>query len=120
MNSAELAALITACGVSIAGILTAIAALRNSMYSAQRVKDLEGDVARLKQENEDLRATAAQNAEHTEAQDRVILDQQVKIGKWHAWGQSMGRAFNVMQLEYGALLSKPAGHDRKATGPLPE
>lgn len=119
MSSGELAALITAIGVSLAGIITAIAALRNSNYNALKVKDLEDRVAKLTVENDRLCADNQLKSAHNEMQDRIILDQEIKIGKWQAWGQSMGRAMNVMQLEYGAL-TREQKHDRHKTGPLPE
>ena len=42
MTGAELSALITAVGVSVAGILTAIAALVNARNSAAKVEELRG------------------------------------------------------------------------------
>src|SRR5512137_1707901 len=118
MSSGELAALITAIGVSLAGIITAIAALRNSNYNATKAKDLEEKIARLETENDRLTADNQLKTAHNEMQDRIILDQAIKIDKWHAWGQSMGRAFNVMQLEYGAMSAHLRKPDKHATGPL--
>ena len=126
MSNAELAALITACGVSIAGIITAIAALRNANYSAAKVRDLETQIETLREENESLRAEnetlrrdVQHEREHSRMQDEIIFNQQVKIGKWQRWGQEIGRAFNIMQLEYGAV-AKQQDADKKQTGPLPE
>lgn len=120
MSSGELAALITAIGVSSAAILTAIAALRNANYSAAKVKDLQEQIVTLQADNEKLKVANRRARDHSEMQDRIILDQQIKINKWQAWGQAMGRAFNVMQLEYGALMEQQNKRaDRHATGPLP-
>lgn len=122
MTSGELAALITAFGVSLAGIITAVAALRGSNYSAQKMKDLETSVARLQTENDRLRADNQQAHLHMNVQDTVILDQTIKIEKWHDWGQRMGQALNQLQLENGALTqqvkTKPRT-DKHQTGPLP-
>jgi hypothetical protein len=117
MTSGELAALITAIGVSLAGIITAIAALRGANYNALKVKDLETQLASVRAENERIKQQNQQQQQHMNIQDGFILDQQIKISKWHDWGQRMGRAFNVMQLEYGTLTQHR--EDRKQTGPLP-
>jgi hypothetical protein len=120
MTSGELAALITAFGVSLAGILTAIAALRGANYSALKVKDLESRITGLQLDNERLRAENQQAHLHSGIQDTVILDQNIKIEKWHDWGQRMGQAFNQLQLENGALAQQmKAKVDKKQTGPLP-
>jgi hypothetical protein len=95
MATADVALLITAIGGSVAAIITAIAALRNSNANAQRV-DM------LVKENEKLHAENDAKTKHNEHQDAVILDQQVKIQKWHEWGISVGRMLNYLQLQVGA------------------
>jgi hypothetical protein len=94
MSTAELAALITAIGVSVAGIITAIAALKNANANALRIDD-------LKKENVQLRAENDAKTEHNKHQDAIILDQQIKIQKWHEWGLTVGRMLNQMQLQIG-------------------
>jgi hypothetical protein len=120
MSNPELAALITALGVSIAGIITAIAALRNANYNATKAKDLEERINGLRTENKQLQEENKRVKEHSDLQDRVIVEQQGKINKWQVWGDRLGREFNVMQLEYGAIVmqQRRAKPDKKKTGPL--
>jgi hypothetical protein len=90
----DIAALITAFGMSMAAIITAVAALRNANANSQRIDD-------LKKENETLHDENDAKTKHNEHQDAVILDQQVKIQKWQEWGISIGRMMNQMQLQIG-------------------
>jgi hypothetical protein len=90
----DIAALVTAFGMSMAAIITAVAALRNANANSQRIDD-------LKKENEQLHAENAAKTQHNEHQDAIILDQQVKIQKWNEWGISVGRRLNQMQLQIG-------------------
>jgi hypothetical protein len=95
MTAAELAALITAFGVSLAGIMTALAALMNARNNATKISELEHENARLHEMNEEKTA-------HNEYQDAVIMDQQRKIEQWAKWGERVGRQMNKMQLQIGA------------------
>lgn len=83
MSGAEIAAFITALigalGVSVAGIITAVAALRNSNYSAARLKDLETENAVRKAENERLQheALEARKREEFFRRDIVLIGEQL-------------------------------------------
>jgi hypothetical protein len=90
----EISAVVTAVGMSLAAIITAIAALRNANANAARVDDLI-------KENDKLHAENNAKTAHNEHQDAIILDQQVKIQKWHEWGVSVGRMLKQMQLQIG-------------------
>lgn len=94
MTGAELAALITAIGVSLAGILTSIAALMNARNNADKIVELQHD-------NDRLRADNDAKSQHNEYQDAVIMDQQRKIEQWAHWGDRIGRQLNQMQLQLG-------------------
>ncbi len=106
MSGAELAALITAVGVSIASIMTAIAALinarNNAAIAAARIDALE-------KENKD-------KTEHNEFQDAVIFNQQRKLDQWSKWGDRVGRKMNEMELQIGYQRRKPSKDD---TQPIP-
>lgn len=104
MNSGELAALITAIGVSIAGIITSIAALMNARNSATRVDALEKENKRLSDEND-------KKSFHNEMQDQVIMDQVHKIGQWQAWGERIGRKMNIMELQIGAYQQRKQSNE---------
>jgi len=118
MSSGEIAALITAIGISSAAILTAIAALINARNSASRVEILQTQIKELQTNNEMLRADNTAKTEHNEIQDRVIFAQSIKISKWYEWGQQIGRALNEQQLIIGALEGSRQS-DKKWTAPLP-
>jgi hypothetical protein len=107
MTSGELAALITAIGVSLAGIITAIAALKNSNANAQRF-------AELTKENEKLHAELDDKTEHNDQQDAIILNQQIRIDKYQIAFDRMGRKMNQMQLQIGQYQ-----YSHHETGPLP-
>jgi hypothetical protein len=116
MTAGDIAALFTAIGMSTAAIITAIAALRNANASAKRVDDLQ-------KENERLKTDDDAKTKHNEHQDAVILDQAIKIEKWHEWGDRIGREFNQMQLRLGmyeAAQARAEKRDKHATGPLPK
>lgn len=119
MTSGEFAALITAIGASLAGILGAIAALVAARNNAARVdalqienKKLLSRIEELESENKKLRTANDDKTEHNEKQDRVILDQQIKINKWQEWGDRVGRQLNEMWLVVGAY-EQSRGHKRK-------
>lgn len=116
MDTAELAALVTAVGVSLAGIMTAVAALVNANNSKQRMDDLEKANQRLVEENKRLSAENDDKTKHNTYQDAVILDQHRKIEMWHGWGERIGRQLNTMQLAIGAAQQEQKSH--KDTRPL--
>jgi hypothetical protein len=95
----DVAALVTAFGMSVAAIITAIAALRNANANAKRVDDLI-------KENEQLHAENNAKTKHNEYQDAIILEQHVKIEKWHEWGMHIGRVMNQMQLQIGLFSQR--------------
>lgn len=95
MSSGDIALLITAIGGSLAGIITAIAALRNSNYSKDKIHDLEKENQRLSDAYEKEHA-------HSRAQDEIIFDQHRKLERWGQWGDSIGRQMNQMDLRIGA------------------
>ena len=128
MTGGEVAALITALGGSIAGILMALAALRNARYSKERADILQKQIEVLSKAIVERDQEVTLLKQHNVDQDRVLLDreQQVaslrkenevlnqKIAKWHEWGVSMGRVLNQLQLEVGWLQHQP-----RETAPLP-
>jgi hypothetical protein len=109
MTGAELAALITAIGVSLAGILTSIAALMNARNNADKI-------AALQKDNDHLRDDNLRKSQHNEYQDNVILDQQRKIDQWARWGDRIGRQLNELQLQMGLQYSRSRPNDE--TQPL--
>jgi hypothetical protein len=119
MSGAEIAALITAFGISVAAIITASAALTNARNSKQIVDQLRREIVKLK--------------EHNIHQDKLLVDREVELSRlrhenevlkekirlWHEWGQMIGRAMNEMQLMIGALTSHEQADDTTGTTPLP-
>lgn len=125
MSSGDLAALVTACGVSLAGILTAVAALISARNNAARVDVLQEQIKSLKADNERLKQENDDKTTHNYRQDAVIVAQQSeierqksKIEKWFAWSNEIGRVLNQQALILGMYESqrKP---DQKTTAPLP-
>lgn len=126
MGAAELAALITALGVSIGAVLTATAAIISARNSAATVEHLKLEVAELQAHNaeqdralisreSDLNILRRANSDlqaRLEQKDMEIASLIDKIDKWQSWGFNIGRLLNEMQLEIGFLT-------KKKTGPLP-
>ncbi len=83
MSGAEIGAFVTALigalGVSVAGILTAIAALRNANYSAAKIRDLETQIADLGKENESRQSEIeeAHKREEFSRRDIVLIGEQL-------------------------------------------
>ncbi len=121
MSGTEIAALITACGMALAAILTAIAALRNSANSKEVVEKLKGQIAEQDKAISTLK-------DHNAFQDRLLLDRETKIdaltrenkelrdkiNKWQEWGLTVGRLLNETQLEVGYLMQQ----SKRQTAPL--
>lgn len=134
MTGGEIAALITALGGSIGGILMALAALRNARYSKDRVQVLEKQIEVLSKAIVERDQEIISLQQHNVDQDRILLDreQQIaslrkenemlnqKIAKWHEWGVNMGRVFNGLQLEVGWLQKQLQQQSPpRETAPLP-
>jgi len=125
MTSGEIAALVTAFGISLAAILTSIAALINARNSKDIVERLRTEIVKLQDHIAKLK-------EHNIQQDTLLvmreaeLDQvkrenaalNKKIELWQEWGQTVGRKMNEMQLMIGYLTQWQADNDA-GTAPLP-
>ena len=135
MSGGEWAALITAIGVSVGAVITAIAALVNARNSAALVEHLRAEMTDQTSQIEILKANNL-------AQNALVMDREVAIGKlqksnldlekrlsekdseigrlnekirlWQEWGFNVGRIMNEMQLELGFLT-----RNKSQTGPLP-
>lgn len=119
MTSGEIAVLVTAVGVSLAAILTSVAALINARNSKDIVERLRAEILKLQEHNID--------------QDRLIFDREVELGQlkrenvvltekirlWHEWGQTIGRAMNKMQLMIGYLTTHQQTDSPIGITPLP-
>lgn len=99
---------ISAILMAVAALIGSYAALISARNSAAKIVDLEKENAKLRAEND---AKTVHNAQ----QDAIIMDQQVKIEKWHHWGTHIGRVMNQMQLQIGAYQ-----HSQHDTLPLPK
>jgi len=133
MSSSELAGLITALGISIAAVLTAIAALRNTANSKEVVEhlrmeltDLTDNITRLKEHNvyqdELLMAREMKIDQLTRERDAAnvkITELQEKVNKWQDWGFTMGRMMNQMQLEFAYLTQQYSKHQTAPLAALP-
>ncbi len=117
MSSSDVALLITALGGSIAAIITAIAALRNSNYSAAKIADLQEANKKLEAQNDRLLKENEDERSHSNYQDEIILDQHQKIERWQQWGGRIGRQMNQLQLQIGAQQQSKSSMDD--TQPLP-
>lgn len=124
MSGAELAALITAIGVSIGGVITAIAALKNSNANALRMGALEKENEQLKAESVRLRSESDRLREqnelktlHNERQDETIIKQQSDLNRYQMALDRSGRQINQLQLSIGALQREASEH-RHDTLPL--
>lgn len=114
-------AIATLLGVGVAGTITAIAALRNSNYSAARIKDLEERFA----ESEKDRQAARKRVNFLK---RLLMQRESEINRllardqnWTAWGDTVGKMINQLQLEVGALrmqLKQKSDH-MEDTQPIP-
>lgn len=121
MTAAEIAALITACGVALAGIITSIAAVISARNSAVMVDRLKDEIRKLHEHNEIQDAALIERESivnrltmENRQQKKEIESLQNKIAKWQEWGVTVGRMMNEMQLEIGFLT-----HSKSKTGPLP-
>ena len=122
MSSGELAALITAFGVSLGAVVTAIAALRNANYSAAKVADLNQRVAAA----EAREVNARRRVNYLK---RLLLQRESENNRllareknWQRWGDQVGRMLNELQLEVGALqqqISQQQTYKPGDTQPLP-
>ncbi len=123
MSSGELAALITALGVSIGAIITSIAALLNARNNKEAADRLREDIKKLHDHNEvqdsillERESTINKLRAENETQKKVIEALQGKISRWQDWGITVGRLMNELQLEVGYLTSQ----SKKQTAPLPQ
>lgn len=127
MSGGEIAAIIAAIktmlGVGLAGTITAIAALRNSNYNAARVSDLEQRITLAEKERKAAhkRITFLKRlAMQRESEINRLLS---RDEKWSAWGDTVGKLINQLQLEVGALqmqLLQKEGHIHTGdTQPVP-
>lgn len=115
MSPAEIAALIGAA----AAFLTALSAWTNARNSKDVADKLRREVDELKAERKSLLA-------HNDYQDEILIDRerqiirlQRKLEQWAAWGQTVGRMMNEMQLQIGYLNQQQGGAALKTTTPLP-
>ena len=128
MTSGEIAALVTAFGVSMAAILTAIAALLNARNGKDIAERLRGSLQDARQEITDLQ-------EHNVHQDKLLLVREVELGQmkrensalnrkvelWQDWGDRVGQTMNQMQLTIGFLTrqQKQQSDENNETARLP-
>lgn len=123
-------AISTLLSAGVAGIILAIAALRNSNAALKNASANTARMDALQKENEKLQDELKNKTAHNQSQDEVILDlriesdkQQRTIRKYQEWGDRVGREMNRMWLALNAVEvmqgRREEMHDTAPLAPIP-
>jgi hypothetical protein len=96
-------ALATLLGVGVAGTITAIAALRSSNYNAAKITDFEKRLGASEKDRKAARKRVnflKRLLMKRESENNILL---ARDKNWAAWGDTVGKMINQLQLEVGAL-----------------